>query len=55
MLMTPKKGDSNKMKGSTSIPNMRPCIIVTTNPTKVGKVFKDGGEHTIKLYGKREV
>jgi hypothetical protein len=30
------------------MPNMSPCKTITTNPTKVVKVPKDGGEHAIK-------
>jgi hypothetical protein len=36
------------MKGSTSMPNMSPCTTITTNPTKVVKVPRDGGEHAIE-------
>jgi hypothetical protein len=36
------------MKGSTSMLNMSPCITITTNPTKVVEVPRDGGEHAIK-------
>jgi hypothetical protein len=48
MLMALEKGGSNKMKGSINMPNMNPCTIVITNPTKVVKVPRDGGEHVIK-------
>lgn len=30
------------------MPNMSPCRKITTNPTKVVKVPRDGGEHAIK-------
>jgi hypothetical protein len=47
MLVALEKGGSNKMKGSISMSNMCPCIIVITNPTKDVKVPRDGGEHVI--------
>ncbi len=31
MLMALVKGDSNKMKGSISMPNMNPCTVVIAN------------------------
>jgi hypothetical protein len=30
------------------MPNMSPCRTITTNPTKVIEVPRDGGEHAIK-------
>ncbi len=30
------------------MPNMSPCTLVITNPTKVVKVPRNGGEHAIK-------
>jgi hypothetical protein len=46
--MALERGDSNKMKGSTSMPSMNPCTTIITNPTKVAEVPRDGGEHVIK-------
>ncbi len=46
--MALERGGSNKMKGSISMPSMNPCTTITTNPTKVVEVPKDGGEHAIK-------
>ncbi len=47
-------GGSYKMKGSTSMPNMSPCTLVITNPTKVAKVPGNGGEHAIKSSWKKK-
>jgi aspartate-semialdehyde dehydrogenase len=41
-------GGLDKMKGSTSMPNMNRCTLVITNPTKVVKVPWNGGEHANK-------
>jgi len=45
--MALEKGGSDKMKGSTNMPNTSPCTIVITNLTKVVEIPGHGGEHAI--------